>query len=78
MSRIPFGYYTNQYNSGKITMENLFELMEKQMEDEILAEVTEKISRLVPREQIKVFCPCCGALLPLGATDCIWCDWEGK
>lgn len=73
MSRIPFGYYANQYHSGKIDLENLINLVEAQMSCEI-----ERIVHLVPVEQINVFCPCCGALLAPGATECIWCDWEDK
>lgn len=78
MSRIPFGYYTNQYNSGRIDLENLMNLIEAQMAYEIERETIERITHLVPVEQINIFCPCCGALLAPGATDCIWCDWEGK
>lgn len=78
MSRIPFGYYANQYNSGKIDLENLMDLIEAQMSREMSIEVAEHISHLVPVEQINIFCPRCGALLAPGATDCIWCDWEGK
>ena len=78
MSRILFGYYANQYISGEIDLENLMNLIEAQMSYEIEREIIERISNLVPVEQINIFCPCCGALLAPGATDCIWCDWEGK
>lgn len=78
MSRIPFGYYTNQYHSGKIDLENLMNLMEAQMSYEIERETIERIAHLVPVAQINIFCPRCGALLAPGASDCIWCDWEDK
>lgn len=78
MSRIPFGYYANQYHSGKIDLENLINLIEAQMSCEIESEIIERIAHLVPVEQINVFCPCCGALLAPGAAECIWCDWEDK
>lgn len=78
MSKIPFGYYADQYNSGKIDLENLMNLIETQMNYEIMREVAERISHLAPVEQINIFCPCCGALLPVDATECIWCDWEDK
>lgn len=78
MSRIPFSYYANQYNSGKIDLESLMNLIEAQMNYEIMREVVDRISHSVSEEQTNVFCPCCGALLSPGATECIWCDWEGK
>lgn len=76
MSKIPFGYYADQYNSGKIDLENLMNLIEAQMNYEIMREVAERISHLVPAEQTNVFCPRCGALLPVSATECFWCEWE--
>lgn len=78
MSRIPFGYYANQYHSGKIDLENLINLIEAQMGYEIERETIERIAHLVPVEQINIFCPCCGAFLAPCATNCIWCDWEDK
>ena len=78
MSRIPFGYYTNLYCSGKIDLEALMNLIETQMNYEIKVEVAERISHLAPVEQANIFCPWCGALLAPGATNCIWCDWEDK
>ena len=78
MSRIPLGYYVNQYNSGEIDLENLINLIEAQMSYEIEKETIERITHLVPVVQINIFCPRCGALLASGATNCIWCDWEDK
>lgn len=66
MSRLPYNYYLELYLSGKINFESYL----------YFKQITQDNQSPVETIRNKTVCPCCGVLLPLGATECIWCDWE--
>ena len=79
MSKIPFGYYANQYNSGKIDLESLMSLTNFDGSTiYVIPTGGAKPLKVIFDNNSALVCPCCGALLPRNTIDCFWCDWEGK